>query len=542
MTRGHVRRLAFWIALGAVLRFAALEAKPFWTDEFATIAFSLGHGFLSVPLDRAITPDELMRPLIPLPDDRVGAVAARLFAEGDHPPAYFVLEHAWLRATATPAEPVSRWAARALSALSGVATIPATYALAWIAFGSPAAAQVSAALMATSPFGVYLAQEARHYTLAIALVAVSLCGLAAAARALARGDALGVRACAGWVGANGLGVATHYLFVVVVAAELLVLAGVALRARRWRGRGAPVGWAVAVAAGTAAMTLPWLPIIRQASVGPLVTWMERHDAPWTAWLGPLVNTLAADVTMLYLLPIQAGVPLVRLVAGVGGALLALGTAIIVVLGLRRFAAKDATGGHAAAGLAAFTAACVAIVLGMSYVSGKDATTAFRVQFVHFPAIVVLVAAGLASTRAAVVAAVLASLLGAVTVVTDLGYQKPDRSDLVAEAILRQPAASILIATPYRTHASTGQLMAIEQSLRDRRPDGAARSRTRYLLARSPEALRPVLEASPRPLDVWMVNTFTMTDAYAAVFRGARCPRIRAGGVVAGYQHRLYRCR
>jgi len=46
--------------------------------------------------------------------------------------------------------------------------------LAWAGwFRSRLVGQIAAAMMAVSPYGIYLAQEARHYTLAILLIIAS---------------------------------------------------------------------------------------------------------------------------------------------------------------------------------------------------------------------------------------------------------------------------------------------------------------------------------------------------------------------------------
>ncbi|MEG3878564.1 hypothetical protein QT972_14380, partial [Microcoleus sp. herbarium7] len=41
-------------AIAFILRFANLDSKPLWTDEFSTLVFSLGNSFRGVPVDRAI--------------------------------------------------------------------------------------------------------------------------------------------------------------------------------------------------------------------------------------------------------------------------------------------------------------------------------------------------------------------------------------------------------------------------------------------------------------------------------------------------------
>lgn len=170
------------IAIGFGLRFANLDAKPPSSIEISTLGFSLGHGFLEIPLDRAIALKTLLTPLQFESTTNSSDVIGRLLNESNHPPFYFVLTHLWLKLFSTEGETASLWAARSLSALFGVASIPAMFGLGWLAFRSRIVAHIAAALMAVSPYGIYLAQEARHYTLSILWIIASLCCLVEAMR------------------------------------------------------------------------------------------------------------------------------------------------------------------------------------------------------------------------------------------------------------------------------------------------------------------------------------------------------------------------
>ncbi len=55
---------------------------------------------------------------------------------------------------------VNLWGARSLPALFGIVAIPVSYFGAYFAFKSRSIAQVTAAMMAVSPYGVYISQEA----------------------------------------------------------------------------------------------------------------------------------------------------------------------------------------------------------------------------------------------------------------------------------------------------------------------------------------------------------------------------------------------
>jgi len=61
----HFLLLLVWLAIGTGLRFTHLTSKPPWTDEFATLVFSLGNSFRTVPLEQAITLNTLLMPLRP---------------------------------------------------------------------------------------------------------------------------------------------------------------------------------------------------------------------------------------------------------------------------------------------------------------------------------------------------------------------------------------------------------------------------------------------------------------------------------------------
>ncbi|MEB3181673.1 MAG: glycosyltransferase family 39 protein, partial [Nostocaceae cyanobacterium] len=176
--------LLLWLIIGLGLRLGNLTAKPPWTDEFSTLVFSLGNSFLTVPLNQPISLDVLLQPLQPNPASGVGDVVANLLTQSNHPPLYFVLTHWWLRLFPTDGGLVSLWGARSLAALFGAAAIGAIYGLSWLAFRSPLVSHLSAAMMAVSPYGIFLAQEARHYTLPILWIIASLSCLVIAIRSL----------------------------------------------------------------------------------------------------------------------------------------------------------------------------------------------------------------------------------------------------------------------------------------------------------------------------------------------------------------------
>ncbi|HAG83935.1 MAG TPA: glycosyltransferase, partial [Cyanobacteria bacterium UBA12227] len=198
--------LFIWIAIGIGLRFTQLTLKSPWTDEFATMIFSLGNTYQTVPLDQAISLETLLQPLKLNSSVGVSAVIHHLLTEDHHPPLYFVFAHWWIQLFSIPEGYVSLWVARSLPAFLGVLSIPAVYGLGWLAFRSQLIAQLAAAMMAVSPYGIYLAQEARHYTLGILWVIASLSCLVVALQHLQHRILLPIWIALCWIIINSLGI------------------------------------------------------------------------------------------------------------------------------------------------------------------------------------------------------------------------------------------------------------------------------------------------------------------------------------------------
>jgi uncharacterized membrane protein len=564
--------------LGLGIRLLNLAEKPLWTDEFSTIVFSLGNSFLSVPLDQAISTNVLLEPLRPNPAAGPEAVVSHLFGESNHPPLYFLLSHFWL--TLFPASPsgwVSAWAVRLLPAILGALSIPLTFQLGWLAFRSPIVAQVAAALMAVSPFGIYLAQEARHYTLPLIWILLSLCCFVVAARYLRDRQIVPISVCLAWIVINGLGIATHYFFVFTLGAEAIVLLCLGL-VQSWHERGIwhpSAHWRRiwAVAAGTAATGLVWWPVLQNIQGGELTRWIYEGNRSGLAWLEPVGQAIAGWITMLYLLPIQAESQTVVVLSGVCLALLVLWTLPKLYRGLKvQLLQRESRLGVLVLG--AFVVSAIVLFFSITYLFEADLTGAFRYNFVYFPGVVVLIGAGLASSwnvalwiahapagqvspvllsllrvssRRVVLLVWLFSLLGALTVVTNLGYQKTHRPDVVAAAIQSQsqPGSTVLVAIPHQTHGQTGRLMGIALALQQM-PNPVE---PLFLLAHETQnqrsivtTLRRTMNQLPRPIDLWLLNFQTLPDSLVeGLLDQQNCEAQGKSQSVDGYRYRHYRC-
>ncbi|MGK7908309.1 MAG: hypothetical protein AB4040_13950 [Synechococcus sp.] len=599
--------LTVWIVVGGLLRCLQLGSKTIWADEWSTLVFGLGHGYLGIPLDTPISLGQLLHPMTVdwtlSPQDSVRT----LMAESNHPPLYFVLLHPWLKmlsigqtAASEPGwlQPVSIAQARLLSAGFGVLGIPSLFLLTWVSFRSQRAGLYAAAFCALSPFGVYLAQENRHYTLAIVWVTLSLTCLAIAVRTLFRQAPLPRAVAVGWAVCNALGLATHSFVALAMLAEaavlLRILIDVWLDARRKGGAlGLPtltmvrLGWVTVVTAAAGAIWL--LPLRNTSSDERLTDWLFKSPSWQTLWEAPL-RIVTWTLTMVLMAPVQ-GVPWwVTVLSG----LFLLGTIAVGVVaigrGLRQLWLQLESRSTVML-LGGYCWATVAIVLGVAYWFGADLTLAPRYQFVMYPAFMALVGAALAQLTRQVgtidqqtgqwttktdsrssrnfrwMGAVLATggLVGCMSVVLNFAYQKPARSDLVVPVMLEahQTGVPMLVANVHKSHTQTGDMMGLgweftrllpNQPL-DRMLEGSQNSvgedlskhndiELHFLLAHKDEddsvasnVLYETLEDLPRPLELWLVQFKAPVSLDS---RG--CSRDEDfNRKVPGYRFTLYRC-
>lgn len=618
----HPLLLLVWIAIGAILRFTHLTGKPPWTDEFATLVFSLGNSFQTVPLDQPISLDTLLQPLQPNPAMGASEVIHRLIREDHHPPLYFVLAHWWMQLFPTSGEYISLWAARSLPALFGVASIPALYGLGWLAFRSRLVAQLAAAMMAVSPYGVFLSQEARHYALGILWVIASLGCLVVAVQHLQSKKILPIGVVLGWVVVNALGMATHYFFSLTLCAEALVLGGLWILRSRLApklGKVFPIPhtpypiphylwWRIyVVAAGTLVGCLLWVPIWRMSHDSQMTQWIKNSNPNFLSLISPIFQALASWITMLALLPVESPVLFVVIASGAVMLIFFLWALPILYRGIKA-QMKQPDNSIAIGVLGGFVVGAIALFFGITYFLGIDLTRGARYNFVYFPAVIVLLGAALASKwqgaeidhaskllhqgnskshiplgewqlgttnwqediqqrtqseveveskqfplspvrsvpvssssipnpqppvhlphsspsrtngKLAVAMIWFIGLLSGITVVSNLGYQKYYRPDLLIPVIQQASKTPVLIATTHNTLVQTGEMMGLAWEFKRSATAQTSPNKTlNFLLAHQTQiecvstegttcpastTLKNAIAKLPRPLDVWLVN-------------------------------------
>ncbi|MDX2231466.1 MAG: hypothetical protein NW220_17655 [Leptolyngbyaceae cyanobacterium bins.349] len=576
MSAIHPVLILIWIAIALLLRLTHLTTKPLWADEISTLAFSLGNGYRTIPLDQILSLNDLLHPLQPNPQATLQAVVQRLLTESNHPPLYFVLTHLWLKLFPTMDGFVSLWPARALSVGFSVATVPAMFGLGWFAFRSRLVGHVSALLMALSPFGIYLAQEARHYTLATLWIVASLSCLVAVAQCIQAQRPIPLWLCLLWIVSNGLGIATHYFVLFALVAEAIaLLLWLALYPAKFHHPMEPqipsrpgrsyVPRLVLVLGGTLATSGVWLPILSSIRGTELTRWIQAGEFDQSTWIDQVLRPVAGLITMLYLPPIQ-GIPN-GVVLGMGGllALLLLWTLPLLRRGWQHQAQKPATRSMLVL-FSSFVGSAIALSLLLTLGLGINVSSVFRYQFFYHPAVIVLLGLALANYwnrrapgvpglkqvylhgKCAIALVLLCSFLGSITVISNWGYQKTHRPDQVAAAIHASWRSPTLVAIPHRSHAHSGRLMAIAWELRRLNPTQA--NQTLFLLAHQPTSevepaiatLQTALQRLPRPLDVWRINFRSQANPLShQVLQAAGCLPTMPLTSVDGYRYQRYEC-
>jgi 4-amino-4-deoxy-L-arabinose transferase-like glycosyltransferase len=356
MTAGREKRkvlvaVASLTALAALLRFTNLGLQSLWVDEALTAWV-----------------------LDPSPLDTFDNLADREAT----PPLYYALAWLWTRVLGE-----GDVALRSLSALLGTATVPAVY-LAGARLVNARTGIVAAALVATSPYLIWYSQEARSYSLAMLLAALSLAFLGGATSA-----DRGRRDLVLWAITCSLLVATHYFSAVLIAVEALWLA---------RRLGLSRLTLAALAAPGAAGLL----------LAPLAVGQEHAD-----WIADLDLHSRLDETPRFFVGGFGGAPGSGL--GLAAGLLAA-TGLVLVLWRARGA--DRRDGLVALGIAA-AAVAVALVLalgGLDYVYHRN-------LLVLWLPLAVAVAGGFAAARTAGLAG--AALLCAVFLASHFGIVRDD---------------------------------------------------------------------------------------------------------------------
>jgi uncharacterized membrane protein len=540
------------MGLGLAIRLFNLDLKPPASIEISTIGYSLGHGFKQIPLDQVVDLNTLLAPL--RLDTTIGypEVFRRLLEESTHPPLYFWLTRWWAALWLKDGDLVSLQVARSLSAVFGTLAIPGMFALGWRAFRSRLIGHFAAILMAFSPYGVYLAQEARHYTLTVLWVIASLACLVEALRLIDQRSRIPLWLSLIWIVVNGLGIATHYFFVLTLGAEAIAVILFWLVIKDPQPIRYLRGLSLA-GIGTLATTLAWLPIAKSVSGNEMTTWIATSYQLGDIFL-PIPRMLAWIITMVMLLPIEGVSEFVAICSGI----VVLGILIWAVPLLARQWQRAIANFPTRQPMIVMTGylfGSLIMFFGLIYGLGKDASLAARYHFVYFPVVTLILAVALANcrlnttfhrlTQNMVVAVMLImGLLGSLTVVTDLGFRKSLHSDALAAYIQQTSTTPALIAITHQTHSEIRELVALALSFERLDPPSSAPpkfmlvSDNQYGREQFSSNLKQFIADQPQPLNLVGVN-LDLDDGTLAELGCVQDQTKDLSG--SGYRDRFYLC-
>ncbi len=417
------------ILLGAaVLRLWRLGAKPLWVDELYTGFYSLGKTLNDIPLNTLLPPDRYWT-LLDTPGTPWQAAQA-VTTQSNHPPLFFMAMNGWLQAVGTSVESL-----RLFAVLWGVVAVAGVFCLARRVAG-PRVGTLAALLMAVSPYAIYLSQEARHYSLAVAIATFALVNWVA----LLQGD-WSLRCWLSWIGLNALGLYVHYFYGFTIIAQWLVtISRIIWRHHR---RVQTVPWLLAMGA-TALLYLPWLStavVHFQAEGG--TSWLSQSIPWWQMILLPWLQSLVAGVFMLILLPVEQVSQGVVILSAV--TMLVVFAVVLrqIIRGWRLEPQLDWW-----SPIASYGVVVCGVMLAITYGLGKDLTLAPRYFFMVYPAIVVVAAFALVRAKRWVVGvAIAAGLVSQLLIAYDVALLKPYLPGQVGRRLGAESQATIALIAP-----------------------------------------------------------------------------------------------
>ncbi|MEM9266934.1 MAG: glycosyltransferase family 39 protein [Cyanobacteria bacterium P01_F01_bin.13] len=417
------------ILLGAVLlRLWRLTAKPLWVDELYTGFYSLGKSLNQIPLDTLLPPERYWA-LLDTPGTPWQAAQA-VTTYSNHPPLFFMAMNRWLQVGGT-----SIWSLRAFAVLWGVVAIVGVFCLGR-RVGGPMVGRLAAILMAVSPYGIYLSQEARHYSLAVAIATFALVNWLA----LLQGE-WSLRCWLSWIGLNVLGIYVHYFYGFTIIAQWLVTISRIIWRRHRRSQVLP--WLLAMGV-TVLLYLPWFSnaVVHFYSEGG-TNWLNQSAPWWQLIVLPWLQSLVAGVFMLILLPVEQ-VPQSIVILSAVIMLVVFGLVFRQIMrGWRLEPQLDWWSPMASYGVVVF-----GVMLAITYGLGKDLTLAPRYFFMLYPAITVVAAFALVRAKRWVMGlAIAAGLLSQLLISYDLALLKPYLPGQVGRRLGSDTQPTIALVAP-----------------------------------------------------------------------------------------------
>ncbi|MDJ0798809.1 MAG: glycosyltransferase family 39 protein [Calothrix sp. MO_167.B12] len=549
--RIHRHHLIFLIIIliGAILRFSNLDLKPLWLDEVITATFSLGKNYQAFPLDVVLPLDKLSDVFTYQQGVSCPQIAENIASQSTHPPLFFCLLYNWLGWMTPLGE---NWVVklRSLSAVFGIVAIAVMYAINSLAF-SRSAGLMASAIMAVSPFAVYLSQEARHYTLPMMLISASLWVLLRIQRDIFQPQRVKLWVWLLWVVVHTISLYVHYFCILALIAEI----GTLVLLMGWYGRKiikpAQVWLGVILSnIGVAIVFFPWLLVMLSHANRAETNWIATPD-----YFTPLYQTIISWLLMVIVLPLE-GQPLPVVIIS---ALLTIGFAIWLVRhlsqGFKHLWQTPKT--HLPTiTLLSFTAIVLLEFLAIVYLLKKDITSAPRYSFVYYPAVCALIGAILTSnhqftvkTKRTIIIILLTSCLSSIFIINNLGLKKPFEPEKVARIMNQEPAKPLMVVMAYSGYQDVALGWSFALEIQDIRNNNIEPTHIAFF-QQSPnwQAVWQKLSQLPSPqvsqLNLWVIAPGIKRRDYppqAQVSPALNCNIDTTQHYRIGVPYQLYRC-
>ncbi len=463
----HYVSLAGAITLGAILRFWHLDLKPLWMDEVITAIFSLGKRYNDVPMEVVFPLERLQEIFTFQPGVSCPQIAQTVATQSTHPPLFFCWMYSWL-GWMSPLASYWVFKLRSLPALFGVGAIVAIYYLNRIAFFRSAGI-TSAAVMAVSPFAVYLSQEARHYTLPMLLITLALLGLVQIQQDLEKRQVVRFWVWLGWAVINSIGLYVHYFFIfgfIAQIATLLVLmywheANIQNKRSVWLAL-------ILSTSGVVISFLPWLLVMLNHARRAETDWLPSPE-----YLAPLYQTFIGWVLMVIALPVENQPLPITVISGLLMLFFGIWVGWQVCQGLRQLWCTPST--HLATlTLLSFSVWVLLEFFAIVYLLKKDITAIPRYNFVYYPSFCALIAASLSRSQKSKFILVLVGVLSCVFVISNLAFQKPFEPERVAQKMNQEPSIPLMVVVGYRDYQDVALGLSFALALEPLREAGGVK--------------------------------------------------------------------
>lgn len=468
----HYLGLTFFIAIAIILRFCNLELKPLWMDEVITAIFSLGKNYNSIPLD-IVFPVESLRDVFTYQTGvSCSQIAQNIATDSTHPPLFFCGMYGllgWMKPLGD--DWVSKL--RSPSVWFGVSLVVTMYFLNRLAF-SRKAGLMGAAIVAVSPFAVYLSQEARHYTLPMLTISLSLLALIQIQRDIFTSPSQQIKikvwVWLSWTIINIFGIYIHYFCIIAFIAQVATLVLLILRKVKILKIRKVLLTVILSNSVVLISLIPWFRVMQNH--------LNRSETNWLPTpqnIEPLYQTLINWIIMVVILPVEKQPLPITIISGLLMLFFAGWLGYKVFRGIKLLLKEPQTR-LSTLTLLSFTTFVLLGILAISYIFGKDITVAPRYNFIYYPSFSALIAAGLISennnNRIILFAenslekqnilkfstqklflpiVLLTSFISCLFVVSDLAFQKPYLPQQVAQNIYQEPTVPVMAVMAYRNY-------------------------------------------------------------------------------------------